>query len=81
MSQFYLQFNGQQLLFKPHKMKFSTNDFFCKCGQICGFLRIWSHLLKKSLLENFIFCAVYCKNGLTSWQKILTNALKTFYDL
>ena len=22
-------------------------------------LRIWSHLLKKSLMENFIFCAVY----------------------
>ena len=21
-------------------------------------LRIWSHLLKKSLMENFIFCAV-----------------------
>ena len=23
------------------------------------FLRIWSHLLKKSLMENFIFCAVF----------------------
>ena len=23
------------------------------------FLRIWSHLLKKSLTENFIFCAVF----------------------
>ena len=22
------------------------------------FARIWSHLLKKSLMENFIFCAV-----------------------
>ena len=22
-------------------------------------LRIWSHLLKKSLMENLIFCAVY----------------------
>ena len=22
-------------------------------------LQIWSHLLKKSLMENFIFCAVY----------------------
>ena len=22
-------------------------------------LRIWSHLLKKSLMENFIFCAVF----------------------
>ena len=24
----------------------------------CRFLRIWSHLLKKSLMENFIFCEV-----------------------
>ena len=38
------------------KMKFSINDFFSKCDQI---LRIWSHLLKKSLMENFIFCAVF----------------------
>ena len=40
------------------KMKFSINDFFSKCDQIRSFLRIWSHLLKKSLMENFIFCAV-----------------------
>ena len=33
-------------------------DFFNKCYQIYSFLRIWSHLLKKSLLENLIFCAV-----------------------
>ena len=26
--------------------------------QIHSFLRIWPHLLKKSLMENFIFCAV-----------------------
>ena len=29
------------------KMKFSIKYFFSKCDQICGFLRIWSHLLKK----------------------------------
>ena len=39
-------------------MKFSIKDFFSKCDQICSFLRIWSHLLKKSLIENFIFYAV-----------------------
>ena len=39
-------------------MKFSTTDFFCKCDQIRSFLRIWSHLLKKSLMENFNFCEV-----------------------
>ena len=40
------------------KMNFSTKDFFSKCDQIRRKLRIWSHLLKKSLMENFIFCAV-----------------------
>ena len=39
-------------------MKFSIKDFFSKCDQIRSFLRIWSHLLKKSLLKNFIFCGV-----------------------
>ena len=28
-----------------------------KVFQICSVHRIWSHLLKKSLIENFIFCA------------------------
>ena len=39
-------------------MKFSIKDFLGKCDQIRSFLRIWSPLLKKSLMENFIFCAV-----------------------
>ena len=37
------------------KMKFSIKDFYSKFDQIYSFLRIWSHLLKKSLMENFIF--------------------------
>ena len=37
------------------KMKFSIKDFFSKCDQICSFLRNWSNLLKKSLMESFIF--------------------------
>ena len=41
-----------------HKMEFSIMDFFSKCDLICRKLRIWSQLLKKSLLENFILCAV-----------------------
>ena len=40
------------------KMKFSMKDFFSKCEQIRRKLRIRSHLLKKSLMKNFIFCAV-----------------------
>ena len=39
--------------------KFSIKNFYRKCDQIRRKLRIWSHLLKKSLMENFIFCAVY----------------------
>ena len=38
-------------------MKFSIKDFFSKCDQVRSLLRIWSHLLKKSLIENFIVCA------------------------
>ena len=40
-------------------MKFSIKDFFGKCEQIHRKLRVWSHLLKKPLMENFIFCAVF----------------------
>ena len=46
--------------FTAQKMKFSIKDFFSKCHQIRSFLRIWSDLLKKSLMENFIFlCSVF----------------------
>ena len=45
-------------IYTAQKMKFYIKDFFSKCDQICRKLLIWSHLLKKSLLENFIVCAV-----------------------
>ena len=39
-------------------LKLSINeDFLSKCNPI-SFLQMWSHLLKKYLMENFIFCAV-----------------------
>ena len=41
-------------------MKFSIKNFFSKRDQIRRKLRIWSHLPKKSLMENFIFCAEPC---------------------
>ena len=52
--------NYQNNTYKQHwtKMKFSIKDFFSKCDQIHWKLRIWSHLLEKSLIENIIFCAV-----------------------
>ena len=54
-------------------MKFYVKDFFSKCD---NFLRIWSHLLKKSLLENFIFCEVI----LTKWkQTLVVELLKSSY--
>ena len=39
-------------------MKFFIMDFFSKYVQIRSKLWIWSHLPKKSLMKNFIFCAV-----------------------
>ena len=53
------------------KMKFSIKDFFSKCDQILRKLQILSHLLKKSLLKNFIFCEVSC-----SFHLILVTRLK-----
>ena len=44
--------------YSAKKMKFSIKDFFSKCEQIRRKLQIRSHLLKKSFMENFIFCAV-----------------------
>ena len=41
--------------YTAQKMKFSIEDFFSKCDQICKKLRVWSHLLEKSLMGNFIF--------------------------
>ena len=35
-------------------MKFAMKDLLSRCKQIRGKLRMWSHLLKKSLMENFV---------------------------
>ena len=40
------------------KMNFSVKNLFSKCDHIRIKLRIYSHLLNKSLTENFIFCVV-----------------------
>ena len=50
------------ILHKKFQKKFSIKDFFSKCDQIHSYIRIWSNLLKKSLMENFIFCAVIFHN-------------------
>ena len=36
----------------------TSNSERCYCREKRRFLWMWSHLLKKSLMENFIFCAV-----------------------
>ena len=46
-----------QIVAMHKKMKFFIKNFFSKRDQIRSFLRIWSNLLTKSLMENFIFCA------------------------
>ena len=57
------------------KTKFPIKDFFSKCDQIRSFLRIWSHLLKKSRMENFIFL---CSVILQDYKKITTICQKGF---
>ena len=47
------------LFFNAQKMKFFIKEFFSKSDQIHRELRIWSHLMKKPLMENFIFCAMF----------------------
>ena len=59
------------------KMKFPIKDFLGKCDQIRRFLRIWSHLLKKSLIENFIFCAVY-DIAVCGWNSVRLKSVKYF---
>ena len=56
------------------KMKFFFKDLFRKSDQIRSFLRIWPHLLKKSLMENFIFCAVF---SLELWSRIFMKEMLT----
>ena len=61
------------------KIKSSIKDLSSKCDKIHSFLRIWSHLLEKSWMENFIFCAVFVFVLLqsTEWHNVsLTCCLK-----
>ena len=53
------------------KMKFSIEDFFSKCDQIRRKLRIWYYLLKKSLMENFSFCAILKYAFMLKWHILI----------
>ena len=50
--------------FTAQKMKFYIKDFFSKCDQVRSFLRIWSHLLKKSLGKHHFLC---CDFWVLNW--------------
>ena len=76
LSTFNLRPVPKELLLYPvaryttQKMKFSVKDFFRK-------LRIWSHLLKKSLMENFIFLCGGTGQNHGGFQLQLSNLLYT----
>ena len=57
-------------------MKFCIKNFINKCDQIRKKLRIWSHLLKKSLMKNFIFCAGIENHLIKDRSLGLRNSLK-----
>ena len=63
-------------VYTAQKMTFSIKDFFSKCAQIGRKLWIWSHVLKKSLMKNFIFCAVLVIQTRFHFSKIATLLLK-----
>ena len=78
---FLKTYQNPQKTTTAQKIKFFNKDFFSKCDQIRRFLRIWSHLLKKSLMENFTFCAVYLVHyclGCKVFMAILGDKSKAF---
>ena len=51
-------YSDEKLLKTGQKMKFSMKNLFGKSDEIRCLLWIWSHLLKKFLMENFILSPV-----------------------
>ena len=62
-------------------MNFSTKDFFNKSDVISRNLRIRFRLLKKSLVENFISCAVILTLASLTVSLLTTQALTGFVSL
>ena len=61
------------------KIEFSITDFFSEGDQIRRKLRIWSHLLKKSVMENFIFRAVSLTDFDVLLHQIATYNIHSFF--
>ena len=70
-----------QIIYTARKMKVSIKDFSSKCDQIRSFQRIWSHLLKKSLLENFIFCAVLREKTYFTSSTNIARFIRVIYSI
>ena len=71
----------EKITVTTQKMKFSVKDFFSKCDQIRRFQRIWSPLLKKSFMENFIFlCSATMQLGQQLHHRCLTESLTSTYN-
>ena len=56
------------------KMEFFIQSFFFKQDQIRRFLWIWSHLLKKLLIENFILGAVRDMTAITKQMETIKSS-------
>ena len=76
------RFSFLQLLLThtAQKMKFSIKDFFSKCDQIRRKLLILSHLLKKTLIENVIFCTVSFQANVTFLCPLKTSENQKSFD-
>ena len=58
----------RHLIFQYHQLKRLFSNTLELSLQSESFLRIWWHLLGKSLIENFIFCAMnYMCNNVCTW--------------
>ena len=66
------------MIHSTKKKRFSIKDFFSKYDQIRRKLRIWSHLLKKSLMKNFIFL---CGDNVSQHLNISIEIIKQKFDI
>ena len=59
------------------RMKFFIKNLLSKCNQTSSFLPSRSHLLRKCLTENFIFCAVSLKEKTLNTTRSSHEYMKT----
>ena len=66
--------------FTAQKIKFATKDFFSKYDQIHRKLWIWSHLLKKSLMENLNFDYASARNKVVNLEQSSRHPKKKMFN-